>query len=87
MLEFDDGERAAFDVLVGADGVGSAVRRRLAAELADVQEDEDGRARAREGANARFSGTFVYRAMIPTDAVLEVMPEHPAAHDPIVVST
>ena len=86
VLEFTDGTQATCDVLVGADGAGSAVRRTLAGELADalVMEgnSEEEATSVRDSASARFSGTFAYRGTVPADAV----PGHPALEGPMFVS-
>ena len=100
VLEFEDGSRATCDILVGADGVASAVRRALAAELADAYEpgedeckDNDEEAQARERARIRaaggasYSGTLMYRATIPADLVRATAPDHPALESPRVVRT
>ena len=53
----------------------------------DVErEREEERERVRAAGRPRFSGTSVYRAMIPAEEVRAAVPDHPALEKPIVVS-
>lgn len=88
-LHFADGTRAACDVLVGADGIRSAVRacmleRTAAARRA--QGDAGGADAALRGVRARWSGTMAYRATVPADALRARFPGHRVLAAPHVVS-
>lgn len=73
-LTFADGTRAACDVLVGADGVRSAVRAGMLAG------DE------RHKADAVWSGTASYRATVSADALRRRWPGHRVLSGPYIVS-
>ena len=60
-LEFADGTTATCDVLVGADGVKSAVRATLLEGIATRTQDLKKAGRLREGIAPRYSGVTVYR--------------------------
>lgn len=68
-LKFTDGSSAACDVLVGCDGIKSAVRGQL------MCGDQAGD-RAYPG--TRFSGTVAYRALVKPDDLRAVAGEHTA---------
>ncbi|KAI0741323.1 FAD/NAD(P)-binding domain-containing protein [Daedaleopsis nitida] len=78
-LEFQDGSSAACDILIGADGVKSAVRNCLVEELAQVAKAE-GRYQDADkilaAAPPRWSGTVAYRAIIPADVLRRKLPHH-----------
>ncbi|KAH9478749.1 Salicylate hydroxylase [Psilocybe cubensis] len=78
-LEFTNGEKAVCDLLIGADGINSAVRRTFISEGKDWSEDEKTR-------NARpvFSGTYVYRNLIDSDLIRRDNPNHQALKLPVV---
>lgn len=78
-LYFEDGSTAICDVLVGADGLKSAVRRSMYAEKARVAQSEK---RMKEAAEYEASieptwcGTNAYRALIPTERLSARHPGH-----------
>lgn len=78
MLKFRGGQEAQCDLLFGADGVASAVRHNFLPRLAQ----KTGRSEYLESVDAVFSGTCVYRDLVPVDRLMEVWPNHPAATQP-----
>ena len=78
-LNFKDGTTATCDVLIGSDGVRSAVRRTMFNEYADEAEQ---RGQSQESARLRdmvepvFSGQVAYRGLAPASALSEEALEH-----------
>ncbi|KAH9479171.1 FAD-dependent monooxygenase str9 [Psilocybe cubensis] len=78
-LLFEDGTRASCDVLLGADGLKSAVRRSLLGEKALWAQSQN---RWSEAADITamiepvWSGTNAYRALIPADRLKLRKPDH-----------
>ncbi|PPQ94686.1 hypothetical protein CVT25_009541 [Psilocybe cyanescens] len=78
-LLFEDGTRASCDVLLGADGLKSAVRRSLLGEKAQWAQSQN---RWSEAADITaliepaWSGTNAYRALIPADRLRSRKPDH-----------
>ena len=64
-LYFEDGTSTVVDLLIGADGVHSQVRRRLFEGNPVVAEPE-------------FSGQFAYRMSIPRAEIVKFKPNHEA---------
>lgn len=78
-LNFKDGSTATCDILIGADGVKSAVRGCIFERLAKEAENEGDSLKAEElraHVKAKFSGATVYRTLIPAEALKKVSPEH-----------
>ncbi|KAI0317079.1 salicylate hydroxylase [Amylostereum chailletii] len=75
-LIFADGSKASCDVLIGADGLKSAVRvsmmqeRAASAEEGGEAEDLDASARA------VYSGVQAYRAVVPSETLARAAPNH-----------
>ena len=73
-LNFKDGSTATCDLVVGSDGIRSAVRRTMYNELATEAET---RGKSEEAARLHamvepvFSGQVAYRGMVPTSALSE----------------
>jgi len=79
MLRFQDGSTATCDILLGADGVKSAVRKTMFHEAAMWAESEHRNADAEQLRNLsepRFSGFFAYRALIPSARLSSISPQH-----------
>jgi len=88
-LLFEDGSKAVCDVLIGSDGVKSAVRRALLTESA-AESRQDGKIHeANEILRAiepSWSGTVVYRTVVPAERVKSQHADHRALTQPTVVS-
>ncbi|PIL34307.1 hypothetical protein GSI_03082 [Ganoderma sinense ZZ0214-1] len=74
VLKFKDGTQATCDVLVGCDGIKSAVRRTMYTDLAN---EVEARGELEEAARLRalndpfWSGTVAYRGLVPTSELEE----------------
>lgn len=78
-LTFKDGSTATCDILIGADGVKSVVRRCMFEGLAKQSENEGDTLKAEElrgHVKAKFSGATVYRTLIPAEVLRKVSPAH-----------
>ncbi|KAF8197066.1 FAD/NAD(P)-binding domain-containing protein [Pholiota molesta] len=78
-LRFKNGDSATCDLLIGADGVNSVVRKGLLAKVHNLSEAE-----AAEEARPLWSGTIVYRSLIDSDAIKRDIPDHPSLMKPMV---
>ncbi|KAF9051513.1 hypothetical protein BJ165DRAFT_1340332, partial [Panaeolus papilionaceus] len=76
LLEFQDGQRASCDFLIGADGLKSAVRKNL---LGFETDPKIGQIDFPE-----WSGTYAYRSLIKSDIIREINPYHRALTKPMV---
>jgi salicylate hydroxylase len=88
MLHFQDGSMATCDILIGADGIKSAVRRTMfqeAAKLAESQHRNTDAAELRNLIEPRFSGVFCYRALIPAARLSSISPQHRIFSSPVQV--
>ena len=88
MLHFQDGSTATCDILIGADGLKSAVRKAVFEEAATWAESQHRTADAtelRDLSNLRFSGVFSYRALIPAARLSSISPQHRAFSSPVQV--
>jgi len=89
MLRFRDGSTATCDILLGADGVKSAVRKTMLHEAATWAESEHRNIDAtqlRSLSEPRFSGFFAYRALIPSARLSGISPQHKALSSAVQVS-
>lgn len=80
ILEFTDGSTANADVLIGADGVRSAVRRTLFHKLTEQEKHTPGRFSPEvlhKTVEPQWSGTLVYRSLIQPQRLREKFPDHP----------
>ena len=88
-LRFHDGTTATCDLLIGADGVKSTARRILVEELAAAARAKGRGDIARqclEAGSPKWSGTLAYRAIIPSDKLRLLLPNHRVLENPMVVS-
>lgn len=80
-LTFQDGSSATCDILVGADGIHSAVRRKLLEDTADSytkQGKADDAQEILKAVEPAWSGTTAYRAVFPTQKLAADYPDHRA---------
>ncbi|KAJ8082777.1 hypothetical protein PM082_008633 [Marasmius tenuissimus] len=85
-LVFEDGTVAYCDVLLGADGLKSAVRRCALSEKSRWAQSEGRYKEAAEllqGVDPVWSGTNAYRALIPADRLQARYPSHRAITTPV----
>lgn len=89
-LAFEDETTAIVDVLVGADGIKSAVRRTLLTQEAQNFRQRGSISRATEvqsSVDAIWSGIVAYRTVIPSDLLGKHYPNHPVLTQPTHVSS
>lgn len=82
-LHFSDGSHAVTDVLVGADGIRSPTRRTMYQKFASSTRDDDSRKRLLECIDPVWTGTLVYRSLVPNAKLLK---EYPNAEMPTDLS-
>ena len=81
LLRFQDGSTATCNILLGADGVKSVVRKTMLHEAASSAESQHRKADAaelRSLSEPHFSGFFSYRALIPAEKLSSISPQHRA---------
>ena len=79
LLYFQDGSTATCDILIGADGLKSAVRKKMFQEAvtwAESQHQVTYAAELRNLSEPRFSGVFSYRTLIPAARLSSISPQH-----------
>ncbi|KAG6374139.1 hypothetical protein JVT61DRAFT_4787 [Boletus reticuloceps] len=74
-LQFSDGSTSVTDVLVGADGIHSATRKTMYQKLASSILDDDSRKRLLECIDPVWTGTLVYRSLVPTSKLRKEYPD------------
>ncbi|TCD65214.1 hypothetical protein EIP91_002961 [Steccherinum ochraceum] len=75
-LAFKDGSAATCDILIGADGVNSAVRAIMYNRLADNAGTEEEGRKWRSRVGPVWSGQVVYRYLLPREHLEAVDPQH-----------
>ena len=91
-LTFTDSSTATADVLIGCDGIKSAVRRTMLSvaasrlEATGVAEDQALASRLRDSIEPVWSGWAAYRGVVPREMVESVYPNTRALSLPINVS-
>ena len=84
-LEFADGTTATTDVLIGADGIRSAVRKTLF-ETAASEDNKDEKTNFREYIDATYTGMLTYRFLVSAETLEKENPENRSLKDLIAVS-
>ena len=82
-LEFTNGNKATCDILVGADGINSVVRRVFLAKEKGIDPSSEEAAKISQPV---WSGTMVYRSLVNSEVIRRVNPDHPALSTRVVVS-
>lgn len=85
-LRFNDGTTATCDVLVGADGVKSAVRKAMFENLASAEADVAKAVLYKRCVEPTWCGLIMYRALIPTEDLKAASPDHFSLSAPRYVS-
>lgn len=84
-LTFADGKAATCDLLIGADGIKSVIRKQLVSENPKASSAEHSDHRSPD-ADPVWSGTFAYRCAVDSSVLRAKMPEHRALTTHVVVS-
>ncbi|KAF9239488.1 hypothetical protein BU15DRAFT_61992 [Melanogaster broomeanus] len=74
-LHFSDGSTAVTDVLIGADGIHSATRKTMYRQLASLSQDDGSRKKLMDCIDPVWTGSLVYRNLIPTVELLKAYPD------------
>lgn len=80
-LFFKNGTTAHCDILVGADGINSIIRKNFLSKEYNLNEEDT----AREG-RPLWTGTTVYRSIIDSELIARLNPKHPSLSVPMSVS-
>ena len=83
-LEFADGTIATADVLIGADGIRSAVRKAMFGAASKDQGDD--KTDMKQYIDATFTGISVYRSLISAEPLAKENPENPSLKELTAVS-
>jgi len=74
-LKFADGTRVTTDVLIGADGIRSAVRKAFF-EAASVDQSDGNKIDLKQYIEATFTGMTIYRCLFPAETLRRESPEN-----------
>ena len=74
-LEFADGTTATTDVLIGADGIRSAVRKTLFETVAS-EDNRDEKTNFEEYIDATYTGMLTYRFLVSAETLEKATPEN-----------
>jgi salicylate hydroxylase len=85
-LEFADGTSATTDVLIGADGVRSAVRKTFF-EVASADQSDGDNTDLQQYIDATFTGMSIYRCLFPAETLKRESPENLSLREMTSVST
>lgn len=88
-LLFEDGSTITCDVLIGADGLKSAVRRTFLSEKAEgalLEKRWSEVDNIKASVDPVWSGAIAYRAVIPTERLRARTPNHRSLREPTLVS-
>lgn len=87
LLHFADGSNATCDLLIGADGIRSSVRRRfIEAQKSDKSMNNPLPDGLRTG-DAVWTGSYAYRGLVPFGKLDSRLPGHRALTTPLMVSS
>jgi len=81
-LEFKNGETTSCDILVGADGINSVVRKVFLAKKRGINSSSE---EALINASPVWSGTSVYRGLVKSEVIKRELPNHRALTTPMIV--
>lgn len=81
-LKFKNGETASCDILVGADGINSVVRKVFLAGKRGLDSSSE---EALMNASPVWSGTSVYRGLVDSEVIKRESPNHRALTTPMAV--
>lgn len=80
-LEFKNGETASCDILVGADGINSVVRKVFLARIHGLDSSSE---EAATNSAPVWSGTSVYRGLVDSELIKRELPNHSALTTPLM---
>lgn len=84
-LHFEDGSTAECDLLVGADGIKSVVRKGMYEALAQVETNIEAAERLRQHIEPQWTGQVAYRGLVPPEALAALAPQNASLVSPTQV--